>query len=178
MCFFVELVNPYRAVVPRLRRAMTTTSSDRILDLCSGGSGPVVIIHQELAATGVAVPATLTDKFPTGPPLSTRGGVPMVESTSLIPPLMLPPCRPIFQGFGPFLLGCITSVPKLRGTSCKTQWTRGDPSGFSRSRSVVCRTCLAPLCFPQRSGCSRHLFVPSAGAGYSGPTSYRSFLCL
>lgn len=64
MCFFEELVNPYRVVVPRLRRAMTTTGSDRILDLCSGGSGPVVAIHQELAATGVTVPATLTDKFP------------------------------------------------------------------------------------------------------------------
>ena len=64
MRVFAEVVKPYRAVVPRLRRAISRSGSQEILDLCSGGSGPVIFIRQELAADGVAVPATLTDKYP------------------------------------------------------------------------------------------------------------------
>ena len=64
MRFFAEVVNPYRPVIPRLQRALTESRSSRILDLCSGGSGPVVDIRGQLASNGCEVPVTLTDKFP------------------------------------------------------------------------------------------------------------------
>ena len=109
MCFFAEFVNPYRAVVPRLRRAMATTGSDGILDLCSGGSGPVVTIHQELAATGVAVPATLTDKFPNRAAFEyarwrSDGGVDFIDTSvdaTAVPP-NLSGFRTLFSGLHHF----------------------------------------------------------------------------
>ena len=64
MRFFAEVVNPYRPVIPRLQRALTESGSTRILDLCSGGSGPVVDIRDQLSSNGCEVPVTLTDKFP------------------------------------------------------------------------------------------------------------------
>ncbi len=64
MRFVAEVAKPYRAMVPRLQRALASTGSAGILDLCSGGAGPIVAIQDELAAGGCKVPVTLTDKFP------------------------------------------------------------------------------------------------------------------
>ena len=64
MRFVAELTMPYRATVPRLQRALASTGSPRILDLCSGGAGPMVTIQDQLAKRGCRVPVTLTDKFP------------------------------------------------------------------------------------------------------------------
>lgn len=36
----------------------------QIVDLCSGGGGPVVALSRALAKTGVSLPFTLTDKYP------------------------------------------------------------------------------------------------------------------
>lgn len=65
--FVAEVVKPYSPVVPRLRRAITATGSDSILDLCSGGAGPILAIQEELAAGGLEIPVTITDKFPNRP---------------------------------------------------------------------------------------------------------------
>jgi hypothetical protein len=51
-------------IIPLLRRALAETGSSRIVDLCSGGAGPVPYLQQRLAAEGVMIHATLTDKFP------------------------------------------------------------------------------------------------------------------
>ena len=64
MRFVAEVAKPYATVVPRLARALTATGSQGILDLCSGGAGPMIAIRDALAARGCLVPITLTDKFP------------------------------------------------------------------------------------------------------------------
>ena len=64
MRFVAEVAKPYGMVVPRLGRALTATGSQGILDLCSGGAGPIIVIRNALAAGGCKVPVTLTDKFP------------------------------------------------------------------------------------------------------------------
>jgi hypothetical protein len=51
-------------IIPLLKRALAETGSGRLVDLCSGGAGPVPYLQQRLAAQGVMVDATLTDKFP------------------------------------------------------------------------------------------------------------------
>ena len=64
MRFVAEVARPYGTVVSRLGRALTATGSQEILDLCSGGAGPVIAIRDALAADGCQLPVTLTDKFP------------------------------------------------------------------------------------------------------------------
>ncbi len=59
-----ELGRVYAPIVPRLRNALAKTGSQRILDLGSGGGGPVIAIYEELARSGLKVRITLTDKFP------------------------------------------------------------------------------------------------------------------
>jgi len=54
----------HRAVVPLLAKALRQTGSRHILDLCSGGGGSIPRLLDELAAVGVSVDATLTDRFP------------------------------------------------------------------------------------------------------------------
>lgn len=51
-------------LVPLLGRALAESGTVRLVDLCSGGGGPVPYLQQRLAAEGVTVQATLTDKFP------------------------------------------------------------------------------------------------------------------
>ena len=62
--FLAEVGNLYRPVIPRLKEALLRTQSQEILDLCSGGGGPVVGIQKQLVEAGCAVIITLTDKFP------------------------------------------------------------------------------------------------------------------
>ncbi len=38
----------YRAVVPLLQRALDATGSSQIIDLCSGGAGPVAAMGPQL----------------------------------------------------------------------------------------------------------------------------------
>ncbi len=51
-------------LVPLLKRAFDQSGARRLVDLCSGGGGPVPYLQHRLAAEGVMVEATLTDKFP------------------------------------------------------------------------------------------------------------------
>ena len=53
-----------RAMTPVLRRLMDGSGTTGIVDLCSGGSGPLLLIVRDLAADGVPVRATLTDLYP------------------------------------------------------------------------------------------------------------------
>src|SRR5436190_14953610 len=56
-----------RAMAPLIRRALQESGATRIVDLCSGGSGPLLLLVKDLAAAGVPVRATLTDLFPNAP---------------------------------------------------------------------------------------------------------------
>src|SRR3954468_21935322 len=53
-----------RAMAPLVRRALEETGARRIVDLCSGGSGPVRMLVAHLKAEGLEVHATLTDLYP------------------------------------------------------------------------------------------------------------------
>lgn len=54
----------HKAIVPLLGDALRRTGSTQVLDLCSGGSGPVAHVTQDLAAEGLDVQFTLSDRFP------------------------------------------------------------------------------------------------------------------
>src|SRR5262249_50295972 len=57
----------HRPVVELLADALRTTKVDRVVDLCSGGAGPIPALHRDLAAAGLNVRFTLTDRFPNIP---------------------------------------------------------------------------------------------------------------
>lgn len=56
-----------RAMAPLVRRVLEQSGATRIVDLCSGGSGPLLLLVKDLAAGGLALRATLTDLFPNAP---------------------------------------------------------------------------------------------------------------
>jgi hypothetical protein len=53
-----------RAMAPLLRRLLDASGNARIVDLCSGGSGPLLLLVGDLAAGGVPVHAVMTDLYP------------------------------------------------------------------------------------------------------------------
>lgn len=62
---FVEVTfHLHRPVVPLFAHALRTTKSDHVIDLCSGGGGPIPVLQEALAADGLNVRFTLTDRFP------------------------------------------------------------------------------------------------------------------
>jgi hypothetical protein len=56
-----------RAMAPLVRRVLEHSGATRIVDLCSGGSGPLLPLVRDLAADGIPVRATLTDLYPNVP---------------------------------------------------------------------------------------------------------------
>jgi hypothetical protein len=52
------------ALLPLIRKALVDGRTTKIVDLCSGGSGPVPALVERLNAEGTRVTATLTDLFP------------------------------------------------------------------------------------------------------------------
>ena len=54
----------HRAAVGVVGEALRASGAARIVDLCSGGAGPIPLLLRDLEATGQTVSATLTDKFP------------------------------------------------------------------------------------------------------------------
>src|SRR5262249_3333534 len=54
----------HQPMVPLLKEAIRTADQYRLVDLCSGGGGPVSALLAELAADGLSVEWTLTDRFP------------------------------------------------------------------------------------------------------------------
>jgi hypothetical protein len=95
-----------RAIAPLVRRALVEGGTREIVDLCSGGSGPLDMLVRELAAGGTPVHATLTDLFPNIPAFeaiaAAAGGritfVPTPVDARAVP-AGLPGLRTIFNGF-------------------------------------------------------------------------------
>ena len=94
--FMAETGNLYEPIVPELKQALIETGSEELLDLCSGGGGPVPSLQKRLAADGCAVRVTLTDRFPNRPAFArarwqSRGGVDFsdepVDATAVPPHL-------------------------------------------------------------------------------------------
>lgn len=59
-----------RAMAPLIRRALERSGAAQIVDLCSGGSGPLLLLVKDLAAEGIPLRATLTDLYPNAPAFS------------------------------------------------------------------------------------------------------------
>lgn len=51
-------------ITPILARVLRQTGSPQIVDLCSGGSGPMIPVQQQLERAGICVPVLATDKYP------------------------------------------------------------------------------------------------------------------
>jgi hypothetical protein len=62
--FQLETFRVYAPAVPLLRQALEVTCQRRIVDLCSGGGGPIRSVQAQLAREGLTVPVTLSDLFP------------------------------------------------------------------------------------------------------------------
>ena len=54
----------HRAVLQPLGDALRTSRESRVVDLCSGGGGPIASLHRALTDQGLGVTFTLTDRFP------------------------------------------------------------------------------------------------------------------
>ncbi len=57
-------------IAPIISRVLRETGSRQIIDLCSGGSGPMIPVQRQLAAQGIKVPVLATDKFPDIPAMA------------------------------------------------------------------------------------------------------------
>ena len=65
---FVEITfRLHRPVVALLAQTLRATKADHVIDLCSGGGGPIPALQEALAAGGLDVRFTLTDRFPNLP---------------------------------------------------------------------------------------------------------------
>jgi hypothetical protein len=95
-----------RAMAPIVRRTMDESGTRRIVDLCSGGSGPLLSLVSDLAQNGLDVTATLTDLFPNVPAFAeiaaaSRGRIDFEREpvdARHVPP-RLTGLRTIFNGF-------------------------------------------------------------------------------
>jgi len=95
-----------RLMAPIVRRALEQSGATRIVDLCSGGSGPLLLLVKDLAAEGLPVRATLTDLFPNAPAFAkiadASGGLIDYEREPVDArqvPARLTGLRTIFNGF-------------------------------------------------------------------------------
>lgn len=62
LCLIHRVVNPYRQLVPELKRWAERTKGQEVLDLCSGGGGHVLSLHE--ASNSNLVTFCLSDLFP------------------------------------------------------------------------------------------------------------------
>jgi hypothetical protein len=68
---FIETwVDLHRAIAPVLAGAMRATGTRHLVDLCSGGAGPIPALLAALQSEGVAATAMLTDLFPNIPAMT------------------------------------------------------------------------------------------------------------
>ena len=107
--FISEVGNPYLPIVARLKNVLIKTDSRKILDLCSGGGGPLVGIREQLVETGCEVSVTLSDKFPNRPALEymcqrSGGGIDFLEESvdATAVPTHLSGFRTLFTSFHHF----------------------------------------------------------------------------
>ena len=62
--FVQTTVSLHRTITPFIREALHASGTTHIVDLCSGGSGPLPAVIAELGKSGIDASATLTDLFP------------------------------------------------------------------------------------------------------------------
>jgi len=99
----------HQPVAPLLRRALERSAMTQVLDLCSGGGGPIVDLFQMLAAAGMNARFTLTDKYPNLPAFRRVAALHPSEVTFISEPIdarAVPPeltgLRTVFNSFHHF----------------------------------------------------------------------------
>ena len=99
----------YKAMTPLIREALEATDTTRIVDLCSGGSGPLPALIEDLGSSGMRVTATLTDLFPNLPAFeraaaASKGAIGYVRTPvdARAVPRELTGLRTLFNGFHHF----------------------------------------------------------------------------
>jgi|tagenome__1003787_1003787.scaffolds.fasta_scaffold20830535_2 hypothetical protein len=99
----------HRSIVPRLAEALRATGSREIVDLCSGGAGPIPLLLEDLEREGITVRATLTDWYPNVPALErtramSNGRIAFVAEPvdARAVPARLTGFRTLFNGFHHF----------------------------------------------------------------------------
>ena len=103
--FAASMGTGHKYLVPLFQKALSHARTDRIVDLCSGGSGPWKHLVDQLAAAGLPVTVTLTDLYPH--PESVRTGDPRVTYhaqpvDAMNVPASLTGMRTLFEGFHHF----------------------------------------------------------------------------
>lgn len=96
-------------IAPILLRIIRETGAQQIVDLCSGGTGPMIPVQRELEKRGVVVPILATDKYPDSTVMSAlskktggriRGSLESLDATRL--PDSLTGLRTLFNSFHHF----------------------------------------------------------------------------
>jgi len=107
----------HRAVVPLLADALRSTGTSQLVDLCSGGGGPMPDVVAELRSSGIEATAVLTDLYPNVSAFehaaAGSAGVIRYEAVSVDAqrvPRRLPGFRTIFNAFHHFPPAAATAV--------------------------------------------------------------------
>lgn len=145
----VRMSGHAKALVPPLERILRSTGATELIDLCSGGGGPVAIVAEELAARGLPVHVTLTDKFPNAQAFAhvvaqgkgrIAGHTPSVDATAV--PASLVGLRTCFNAFHHL------PPPLAKGVLADAQRARQPIAIFevvSREPAMLVALCLTPL---------------------------------
>ena len=59
-----SLGSGHKYLIPLFKRALQSTRTNEIVDLCSGGTGPWIHLAEQLKQAGLPINVTLTDKYP------------------------------------------------------------------------------------------------------------------
>jgi hypothetical protein len=138
----------HRSIVPLLAEALRRTGATRLIDLCSGGAGPIPLLLSDLADEGIDVSATLTDFYPNVPALERTRALSdgkitfereSVDARSV--PARLTGFRTVFNGFHHFRPADAVAV--LRSAAAA-----GQPIGVFEISQRTWRTILPLLLLP------------------------------
>ena len=106
-----------KTMTPLIRNALEVSNTRHIVDLCSGGSGPLVAVIDNLRQSGIETTATLTDLFPNLPAFEraaseSKGAIDYVRTgvDARAVPRELKGLRTLFNGFHHFRPADATAI--------------------------------------------------------------------
>ena len=106
-----------KAMTPLIRQALDASGQTHIVDLCSGGSGPLIDVVDQLRRSGLDARATLTDLFPNFPAFeraaaASHGAIDFIRRPvdARAVPRELKGVRTLFNGFHHFRPADATAI--------------------------------------------------------------------
>ena len=107
----------HKTMTPLIRDALAAGNTTHIIDLCSGGSGPLIAMINSLRQSGVQATATLTDLFPNLPAFEraaseSNGAIDYISTAvdARAVPRNLTGLRTLFNGFHHFRPADATAI--------------------------------------------------------------------